>query len=91
VVRTLKKLQDNLGDFNDLVLQQRALSGFAHELTTGETPSERTLIALGRLVERLAAEQARIQRKFRERFERFATRENQRRVRKLFAGDEKRS
>ena len=90
-VRTLKKLQDNLGDFNDLDVQQRALSGFAHELATTKTSSERTLIALGRLVERLAAEQERIQREFRERFERFATRENQLRVRKLLSGGEKRS
>jgi len=90
-IRTLKKLQDNLGDFNDLDVQQRALAEFAHELANAETSGERTLIALGRLVERLAAEQERIQREFRERFEPFATRENQLRMRKLFTAEEKRS
>lgn len=87
-IGTLKQLQDNLGDFNDLDVQQRALSSFASELSSGHSASERTLIALGRLVERLAAEQERLRQEFRARFERFATSPNQRRMRQLIAGAE---
>jgi CHAD domain-containing protein len=85
-LRSLKRLQDNLGDFNDLEVQQDALSGFARDLAANGTEHERTLLALGRLVERLAVEQERERSAVRKRFESFAERENQQRIRALFSG-----
>ena len=58
----------------------------AHELTAEDTSSEPTLIAIGRLLERLAVEQERRQREFKERFEQFSSAENQADFKSLFAG-----
>jgi CHAD domain-containing protein len=84
LVRELKNLQDNLGDINDLEVQQESLESYAKELARERGSSERTLVALGRLVERLAVERIREQRGFDARFSRFADKNNQAHVKKLF-------
>ena len=49
LLRYLKKLQDNLGDFNDCEVQQDTLQSFATEMAkAGATPVE-TFLAMGRL------------------------------------------
>lgn len=69
-VKALKALQDNLGDFNDFSVQQRAMRGFAEELAAAGTPPA-TLMALGRLIAILARGQGEERRRFHEQFVRF--------------------
>ena len=85
LIKELKKLQDNLGDFNDYEVQQGSLKEFAEEMA-GQAAPAATLMAMGRLVEHLEGGQARERQAFAERFTRFARDRNQRLARDLFAG-----
>ena len=82
----LKVLQDNLGDFNDLEVQQDALTEFARQMASeAETPAE-TLLSMGRLVQLLARRQQAERERFAERFKAFASKGNQARFARLFGG-----
>jgi CHAD domain-containing protein len=83
VIKSLKRLQDLLGDFNDFEVQQDNLGDFAHRLARREVPVE-TLLAIGRLQEHLARGQDRERKRFAERFARFAEEDNEARFRALF-------
>lgn len=84
LLRALKKLQDNLGDFNDCEVQQDALQSFATEMAAeGKTPVE-TFLAMGRLEDRLQIGQETERQRFSRRFARFASADNRRRIRRLF-------
>jgi CHAD domain-containing protein len=83
VVEALKRLQDNLGDFNDLEIQQDKLRQFGREMAReGSAPVE-TLMTMGRLVERLEILQQRERKRFAKRFARFDDAENRERFRIL--------
>ena len=56
LVKQLRKLQDNLGDFHDLCVQQADLHTFAERLTTHESQDRRTQSAIGGLIEILEVE-----------------------------------
>jgi CHAD domain-containing protein len=56
LVRQLRKLQDNLGDFHDLCVQQADLHAFADRLTTHESQEHHTQSAIGGLIEILDVE-----------------------------------
>jgi CHAD domain-containing protein len=84
LVKALKRLQDNLGDFNDYEVQQLNLREFADEMSLTGTVPAGALMAMGRLVERLEAGQAEERRRFAERFGRFAAKENHARFKRLF-------
>ena len=87
LLRDLKKLQDNLGDFNDCEVQQDTLQSFATDMAAdGETPVE-TFLAMGRLEDRLEIGQQRARQKFSRRFERFASPANRRLIRRLFTSE----
>lgn len=62
LIRAFKKLQDNLGDFNDYEVQRRKLAVFADEMMQRRSPSAGTFLAMGRLMEFLdqAQEQERL-------------------------------
>jgi len=62
LVRSLKQLQDHLGDYNDLELQQRELRSTAEEMIAGPAPEAGTLLAMGCLVGRLAERQSALNR-----------------------------
>ena len=49
----LKELQDNLGNLNDLEVQEQALRRFSLEMAEETAAPPETLLAVGRLVERL--------------------------------------
>ena len=84
MVGALKRLQDNLGDFNDYQVQRESLRSFADQmLESGATQAE-TLMAMGRLVERLETGQARERQRFDERFRQFAAKKNHARFNRLF-------
>jgi len=63
VIRSLKRLQADLGDYNDLQMQQEELKRMADELGRDGTAEARTLLAMGRLVEGLASRQRRLRRR----------------------------
>lgn len=76
LIRSLKKLQDNLGAFQDLSVQIRALAGFAEELQkTGQAPV-RTLLAMGMLIENLEQRREAVRSEFAEPFSRFSDKRN---------------
>ena len=88
LVRALKQLQDNLGDFNDLVVQRAKLREFGRGMVAERTGSAPTLMAMGRLVADLEARQEKERRLFHKRFAEFSNRDNQRRFRRLFKSEE---
>jgi len=85
LVKALKKLQDNLGDFNDYGVQQAALKGFAVRML-GDGAPVTTIMAMGRLVERLEGGEAEERRAFEQRFAAFSSSENRRLFKRLFGG-----
>jgi hypothetical protein len=78
-------LQDNLGDFNDYEVQQSTLKGFAQSMLEEGKGSVDTLMAMGRLIERLEAGQQRERERFSKRFSKFSSSMNEGRFRSLFS------
>lgn len=83
-IKALKRLQDNLGDFNDYEVQQASLGELAEELANRPDCPPKTLLAMGRLQSRLADGQQQEKDAFTARFAEFAAPENQQRYRSLF-------
>jgi CHAD domain-containing protein len=83
LVRELKLLQDNLGDFNDLEVQQGALLDFAHQMQEEGSATVEMLMAMGRLREQLEERQDDERKRFAKRFARFSSRKNLARVLEL--------
>ncbi len=86
LVKQLKKLQDNLGDFNDLSVQEQYLLHLAAELPAAETGERQTLLALGCLIGALDQKRARAQGEFAQIFAAFAAKETRQQFKTLFAG-----
>jgi CHAD domain-containing protein len=63
-IRTMKVLQDNLGKFNDLEVQQASLSALGRRLLEQKRGSSETLIVMGRMVDDLARRQVETRRDF---------------------------
>jgi len=84
LVGALRQLQDNLGDFNDLQVQQDSLRRFAQEMSDEGLASVESLLAIGRLMEHLAQRQIAERRRFSECWDSFATSAVRRRFRRLF-------
>lgn len=84
LIDSLKSLQDNLGDFNDLEVQQEALKSYAKTMLVEKLGTVDSLMAMGRLVERLEQGQVEERQAFHQRFEEFSSRENRRLFKKLF-------
>ncbi len=77
LVKSLKKLQDNLGSFNDLSVQQRMLAQYQNELAGGEQNKViQVAAALGGLITHLHEEQVAVRQKFDQTFAQFTLVEN---------------
>ncbi len=85
LIKALKQLQDNLGDFNDFEVQQTKLRAFAQQMHDDGRSRAATLMAMGRLVESLEAGQAEERQRFAGCFKQFRGKENRRSFRRLFA------
>lgn len=83
LIRALKKLQDNLGDFNDFEVQRHKLAGFADEMMGRKASKAATFLAMGRLMTFLAEAQERERLGFEVRFLTFI--KNKEQFEKLFA------
>ncbi len=75
LIAALKRLQDNLGNFNDFEVQQDSLRQFAHEMEAEGLAPVDTLLAMGTLVEHLRQRQARARRQFAASFTAFSAEE----------------
>ena len=89
LIAALKKLQDNLGDFNDYEVQQAWLTQCARDMSADGTAPVETLLAMGRLEDRLQIRQEEERHRFGQRFALFAAAENRERMRRLFASPRK--
>lgn len=85
LIQALKKLQDNLGDFNDLEVQQEKLRELALRMQEeGDAPAG-VLLTMGELVAELRRLQAAEGRRFARRFGRFSAPGHRQAFRRLFA------
>jgi CHAD domain-containing protein len=83
-VRQLKRLQDNLGEFNDLSVQ---LAELKSRLRAPEAPvTIDTAAAIGALIARLEDRQKKVRSLFSRSFAAFSGRENAKRYKRLFGG-----
>lgn len=84
LIKALKQLQDNLGEFQDLEVQQDKLREFALQMHAKGAATAPTLLAMGELVAGLRRLQADERRRFAERFARFTQPGNRQAFRRLF-------
>lgn len=84
-IRDLKRLQENLGDFNDYSVQRDKLAEFAEEMMADGSAPASTFLAMGQLMHRLEEGQQREREKFADRFELFTKKDCRARFRRLFA------
>jgi CHAD domain-containing protein len=82
-IKALKRLQDHLGDFNDLGIQQARLRRFAHEMFQEGLATPETLMALGRLVDHLEIHQLAERKRLQKEFKKFAAGKNRARFQEL--------
>ncbi len=84
LVRALKKLQDNLGDMNDLQVQSDALQLIGEHMYDRGTAAPQTLMAMGALVDALEQKKHAERKAFRNRFIKFTQQGVDTRFRRLF-------
>ena len=85
IIKQLKRLQDNLGEFTDLTVQQEFLMSIADTLDIDEAQAKRALVATGYLVESLERKRQEVRADFAGTFKKFASPAHQREFRKVFA------
>ena len=71
MIKKLKTIQDVLGGFNDMEVQQAGLRTFSSKLVEEGPPEPETLLALGRLDGIMAAQQEAHRQAWCERFQAF--------------------
>ena len=90
LIKVLKRLQDNLGEFQDFQVQWSSLMEFGEQLNNGGKNFPNTQMALGMLVKDLKNQQTEARRVFYSRFEEFASANHQKRFKRLFRKGQKR-
>jgi len=84
LIKVLKSLQENLGDFQDYEVQAANMKNFSRQMVEeGDVPPD-TLMAMGVLVEGLEEGQHQVREEFSKRFKEFALPKNQDHFYKLF-------
>ncbi|HSC34998.1 MAG TPA: CHAD domain-containing protein [Thermodesulfobacteriota bacterium] len=87
VIRHLKALQDNLGDYNDMHMQQERLKGYISKINASENEGRESIAAAGGLISELYMKQKQIRSEFHGRFEEFAGEEMKGLFDNLFSGN----
>ena len=87
LLKELKRLQDVLGDFNDIQVQQVSLRQFAEEMMYAGLAPPETFLAMGRLMGQLETQQEIERIAFARQFKTFAGNRNVRRFQRIFRGD----
>lgn len=83
--KQLKKLQNNLGDFNDTSVQLDMLTQARHNLTGRSKRSIAIAAAIGGLITHLSDEHGKIRKRFEDVFDAFASEKNIRRFHKILS------
>jgi CHAD domain-containing protein len=83
LLQKLRQLQDNLGEHNDLVVQQRYLEESAGLMTEKGLPAVRTILAMGILIGKLSEKETQVKRAFARIFKRYAAKSTQKEFRNL--------
>jgi len=89
IVKALKGLQDNLGAYQDLVVQAEALRGFGEQMTIEGRVPPAAQQAMEILIEQLSLRQRNIRRQFTKGFAGFATGVNRERFQALLKADQR--
>ena len=84
LIRELKTLQDNLGEFNDLCVQQAYLRKTVDELPITDPQAKKTTLAIGSLIGNLGEQSQAVKGSFSEIFTRFASPANRGLYHELF-------
>jgi CHAD domain-containing protein len=84
LIKRLKQLQDNLGEFNDLSIQQDFLIDYLNSIKPQTAQVVKLSAAIGGLIVRLAAAHQKVRNQFLSAFETFNTPENHKRFKTLF-------
>ena len=84
LIGQLKKLQENLGDFNDLSVQQKFLNEYIAGIDPKTSQSIMLAAATGGLITRLAYDQAQVRSHFLSVFRVFSSNENKEYFKTLF-------
>lgn len=84
LLRSLKKLQNNLGDFQDLEVQQLTLKQYSNEMMASGTRAQ-TLLAMGVLMQELEKQRIQVRQEFLQTFTAFNSNEKRMIYRVLFA------
>lgn len=87
LIKALKGLQDNLGSFQDLAVQEKKLRQTSTELMELRSPA-RTLLAIGVLVQELEKQREAVRREFVQRFDEFVSVQNRKLFHSLFHDEE---
>jgi CHAD domain-containing protein len=85
LIDSLKRLQDNLGDFNDCTVQQATLRRIADQMAEENGMPVATLLAMGHLLALLEERQATERARFAEQFAQFSSDDHRQLFRRLFA------
>lgn len=85
LLKTLKSLQENLGNFQDYEVQVTTLKQFSQRMVAEEAAPTETLLAMGMLIEGLERRQQQARDEFSDRFKQFAQADNRARFQNLFA------
>ena len=85
LIKHFKVLQNNLGDFNDLSVQQEMLKHYLAAIRPGTVKSKKLSAAIGGLLTNLYHEHRRVRARFEETFARFATRKHMALYRRLLS------
>lgn len=84
LLRSLKELQEVLGDFQDYQVQEHNLKGFSEEMLAGKLHAS-TVLAMGVLIQNLDTRRYQARSDFNSRFSAFRQAENQTAFKSLFA------
>jgi len=88
LIGQLKILQDNLGEFHDLVIQQEYLLHISDQLTASGKVEQITLLSIGSLIGSFEDEKLRVKNEFAEIFKHFISKENRALFKTLFRIEE---
>jgi len=87
LVKHLKKLQDNLGEFNDLSVQRQRLKAFVDKLDPSDEKQRESIVSSGGLISVLYERQREVRSEFTEKFKEFKGKETKSVFKKLFYGN----
>ncbi len=85
LIKTLKQFQENLGEFQDLAVQQEKLHGFERQMDDEGNFTSQTLVAMEMLVDQLRRRESEVRKEFADRFHHFSLPENKKQFKALFA------